>query len=62
MQRQAPPINKPQANIKHVPTYHTKAADWHDKGKLEEAKASSKSAMSCCDAASKKSATACASK
>jgi hypothetical protein len=40
--------------------HHTKAADCYDKGKLDEAKASSKSAMSCCDAASKKSATACA--
>lgn len=39
--------------------HHTKAADCHEKGKLDEAKASSKSAMSCCDTASKKSATAC---
>jgi hypothetical protein len=42
--------------------HHTKAAEFHDKGKLDEAKASSKNAMSCCDTASKKSATACASK
>jgi hypothetical protein len=40
--------------------HHAKAADCHEKGKLDEAKASSKSAMSCCDMASKKSATACA--
>lgn len=40
--------------------HHTKAADCHDKGKLDDAKASSKSAMSCCNTASEKSATACA--
>lgn len=41
--------------------HHTKAAECHDKGKLDDAKASAKSAMSCCGTASKKSATACAS-
>jgi hypothetical protein len=40
--------------------HHTKAAECHDNGKPDDAKVSSKSAMSCCDTASKKSATACA--
>ena len=39
--------------------YHSKAAECHDKGKLDEAKASSNSAMTCCETAGKKSATAC---
>ena len=39
--------------------HHTKAASCHDNHKIDDAKASSKSAMSCCDTASKKSSTAC---
>ena len=39
--------------------HHTKAASCHDSHKIDDAKASSKSAMSCCDTASKKSSTAC---
>lgn len=39
--------------------HHLKAAECHDKNKLDEAGASSKSAMKCCENASKYSATAC---
>lgn len=39
--------------------HHTKAAECHDKNKLDEAKASSNSAMTCCESAGKKSVTAC---
>lgn len=39
--------------------HHRKAASCHDKGKLEDAKDSASKAMSCCDIASKKSASAC---
>ena len=39
--------------------HHNKAAALHDNNKVEEAKASSKSAMSCCQTASKVSEKAC---
>ncbi len=39
--------------------HHHKAAECHDQNKLSDAKASSKSAMSCCNTAQKNSATAC---
>lgn len=39
--------------------HHTKAASCHDNDKIDDAKVSSDSAMSCCDTASEKSATAC---
>jgi len=39
--------------------HHSKAAACHHDGKPEDAKASADHAMSCCNAASKKSATAC---
>lgn len=39
--------------------HHSKAAACHDSNKMNEAKASSESAMSCCDTASKNSVTAC---
>jgi len=40
--------------------HHLKAAEHHDNHKDADAKASSKSAMECCNKASKHSATACA--
>ncbi|MBU2280357.1 MAG: hypothetical protein KKB45_16325 [Gammaproteobacteria bacterium] len=40
--------------------HHRKAAACQDKGKLEDAKDNASKAMSCCDSASKKSASACA--
>ena len=39
--------------------HHMKAASCHDDHKIDEARVSSKSAMSCCDTASKKSSAAC---
>jgi len=39
--------------------HHNKAATSHDNNKVEDAKASSKSAMSCCQTASKVSEKAC---
>ena len=39
--------------------HHSKAAECHDKNKPDEAKASSQSAMNCCETATMKSATAC---
>jgi hypothetical protein len=39
--------------------HHHKAAECHDQNKLSDAKASSKSAMDCCNKAQKHSATAC---
>ena len=39
--------------------HHRKAAECHDQNKLSDAKASSKSAMDCCNKAQKHSATAC---
>ena len=39
--------------------HHRKAAECHDQNKLSDAKASSKSAMDCCNTAHKSSATAC---
>jgi hypothetical protein len=39
---------------------HRKAAECHDQDKVADAKASSKSAMECCNTAHKQSATACA--
>jgi hypothetical protein len=39
--------------------HHRKAADCHDQNKLSDAKASSKSAMDCCNTAQKHSVTAC---
>lgn len=39
--------------------HHMKAAKCHDDQKHDEAKASAKSAMKCCETASKHSATAC---
>jgi hypothetical protein len=38
---------------------HTKAASSHDNHKIDDAKASSKKAMTCCDTATKKTSTAC---
>ncbi len=40
---------------------HLKAAASHDNNKHDEAQSNSKSAMKCCDTASKKSTAACAS-
>lgn len=40
--------------------HHNKAAACHDKGELVGAKECSSKAMSCCDAASQKSESACA--
>jgi hypothetical protein len=39
--------------------HHTKAASCHDNQKIDDAKASSKSAMSCCVTAGKQSSAAC---
>ncbi len=39
--------------------HHAKAASCHDDRKIDEAKASSKSAMACCNTASKQTTTAC---
>ena len=39
--------------------HHSKAAARHDSNKVDEAKASSESAMGCCNTATKSSVTAC---
>ena len=39
--------------------HHSKAAACHDSNKVDEAKASSESAMGCCNTATKSSVTAC---
>jgi hypothetical protein len=39
--------------------HHNKAADCHDQNKVSDAKASSKSAMACCNTAQKNTKTAC---
>jgi lipid A disaccharide synthetase len=47
------------AQHKACAEHHTKAASCHDNHKIDDAKASAKSAMSCCDKANQKTATAC---
>ncbi len=50
-----------QAALDHeaAAKHHHKAAECHDQNKVGDAKASSKSAMGCCNSAHKSSATAC---
>ncbi|MEO7478747.1 MAG: hypothetical protein ABIT64_05910 [Lysobacteraceae bacterium] len=47
------------AEHKACAEHHTKAASCHDNHMADDAKAHAKNAMSCCDTASEKSATAC---
>jgi hypothetical protein len=50
-----------QAAVEHqeAAQHHLKAAECHDDDKLEDAQASSKSAMDCCNTAQEKTKSAC---